>query len=235
MAVTDEAIEQIKAMIATGALKPGDRLPPEKELSTSLGLSRNSLREAVKALTVVGVLDVRRGDGTYVTSLEPRLLMDAVSFVLDLHDDTVILDIFGVRRMLEAPASGIAAQRATSEDVAALYAEVDRVSNVVDVEQLVEHDTRFHRAIVALAGNAYLSGVIDTMTTHTVRARIWRGVMESGAIARTLAEHRAIVDAIAAGDAELAAAANMVHINGVERWLRQARVRAGFEPDPLRG
>ena len=79
MAVTDEAIEKIKAMIVAGELAPGDRLPPEKELSERLGLSRNSMREAVKALEVIRVLDVRRGDGTYVTSLEPHLLLEAIS------------------------------------------------------------------------------------------------------------------------------------------------------------
>ena len=75
MAVTDEAILKIKDMIVSGELGPGDRLPPEKELSERLGLSRSSMREAVKALEVIRVLDVRRGDGTYVTSLEPRLLL----------------------------------------------------------------------------------------------------------------------------------------------------------------
>src|SRR5699024_833226 len=87
VAVTDEAIGKIKDMIHSGELRPGSRLPPEKELSERLGLSRNSLREAVKALEVVRVLDVRRGDGTYVTSLEPGLLMEAVAFVVDLHHD----------------------------------------------------------------------------------------------------------------------------------------------------
>ena len=71
MAVTDEAILKIKEMIRSGDLKPGDRLPPEKELGEALGLSRSSLREAVKALEIIRVLDVRRGDGTYVTSLNP--------------------------------------------------------------------------------------------------------------------------------------------------------------------
>ena len=101
MAVTDEAILKIKEMILTGELGPGDRLPPEKELSERLGLSRSSMREAVKALEVIRVLDVRRGDGTYVTSLEPRLLLEAMSFVVDLHDDSSILELFAVRRILE--------------------------------------------------------------------------------------------------------------------------------------
>ena len=105
MAVTDEAILKIKDMILSGELAPGDRLPPEQQLSERLGLSRSSLREAVKALEVIRVLDVRRGDGTYVTSLEPQLLLEAMSFVVDLHDDSSVLEIFAVRRILEPAAA----------------------------------------------------------------------------------------------------------------------------------
>ena len=109
MAVTDEAILKIKEMIVSGELAPGDRLPPEKELSESLGLSRNSLREAVKALELIRVLDVRRGDGTYVTSLEPSLLLEALSFVADIHQDASVLELFEVRRILEPAAAALAA------------------------------------------------------------------------------------------------------------------------------
>lgn len=100
--MTDEAIHKIKEMILSGELRPGDRLPPEKALSESLGLSRNSMREAIKALEVIRVLDVRRGDGTYVTSLEPRLLLEAMSFFVDLQDDSSVLELFAVRRILDA-------------------------------------------------------------------------------------------------------------------------------------
>src|SRR3569833_4701107 len=85
MALTDEAIQQIRDLIRSGELPPGSRLPPEQELAVQLGLSRNSMREAVKALELIRVLDVRRGDGTYVTSLTPSLLLDAMSFVVDIH------------------------------------------------------------------------------------------------------------------------------------------------------
>ncbi len=125
VAVTDEAIEKIKDMIVRGELAPGSRLPPEKDLADRLGLSRNSMREAIKALEVIRVLDVRRGDGTYVTSLEPRLLLEAVSFVVDLHDDDSLLEIFAVRRILESRATGLAAQYALDSDIAALNAEID--------------------------------------------------------------------------------------------------------------
>jgi DNA-binding FadR family transcriptional regulator len=88
VAVTDEAIEKIKALIVSGTLRAGDRLPKEADLAAGLGLSRNSLREAVKALSLVNILDVRRGDGTYVTSLEPTLLLEALSFIVDFHRDS---------------------------------------------------------------------------------------------------------------------------------------------------
>lgn len=111
MALTDAAIEKIKDMILSGELRPGDRLPKEPELAIKLGLSRNSLREAVRALTFMNVLDVRQGDGTYVTSLEPNLLLDALKFVLDFHRDETILQLFEVRRVLEPAAVALAAVR----------------------------------------------------------------------------------------------------------------------------
>ena len=222
MAVTDEAILKIKEMILSGELGPGDRLPPEKELSERLGLSRSSMREAVKALEVIRVLDVRRGDGTYVTSLEPRLLLEAMSFVVDLHDDSSILELFAVRRILEPAAVALATGRITDAVVRDLRAQIASVDHSTDVEGLVAHDLEFHRAIVETAGNGYLASLIESLSSNTVRARIWRGLTQENSVDRTLAEHRAIVDALERGDAELAQALTVVHISGVEQWLRDA-------------
>jgi GntR family transcriptional regulator, transcriptional repressor for pyruvate dehydrogenase complex len=222
MAVTDQAILKIKEMILCGELGPGDRLPPEKELSERLGLSRSSMREAVKALEVIRVLDVRRGDGTFVTSLEPRLLLEAMSFVVDLHDDSSVLELFAVRRILEPAAVALAAARIPGEAIRDLRERIAAVGDGSSVEGLVDHDLDFHRAIVAQAGNGYLSSLIDSLSGHTVRARIWRGLTQENSVDRTLAEHRAIVDALERRDAELAQALTTVHISGVEQWLRDA-------------
>lgn len=223
MAVTDEAIEKIKAMIVSGELSPGDRLPPEKELAEHLGLSRNSMREAVKALEVIRVLDVRRGDGTYVTSLEPHLLLEAISFVVDMHDDDSLLELFAVRRMLESQATGLAAGNANPEEAGALIEEIDSIEpSSVTIDDLVEHDIRFHREVVRLAGNGYLSSLLDGLSSQTLRARVWRGLTEQGAVERTLSEHRAIAEAIAQHDSALATSLATAHVAGVERWLRQA-------------
>ncbi|GAA1981050.1 FadR/GntR family transcriptional regulator [Microbacterium pumilum] len=222
MAVTDEAIQKIREMITSGDLGPGDRLPPEKELSERLGLSRNSLREAVKALEVIRVLDVRRGDGTYVTSLEPRLLLEAMSFVVDLHTDRSVLEIFGVRRILEPAAAALAARQLSPETSARLEHLMDETDAVAGVEDLVEHDLEFHQAIVEASGNEYLSRLVESMSSATVRARIWRGITQQGATDRTIAEHRGILDALQRGDSRLAEALMLTHIAGIEAWLRDA-------------
>ncbi|WP_120520250.1 FadR/GntR family transcriptional regulator [Arthrobacter celericrescens] len=222
MAVTDEAIGKIKDMLIRGELKAGDRLPPEKELSESLGLSRSSLREAVKALELIRVLDVRRGDGTYVTSLDAKLLNEAVAFVVELHQNRSILELFEVRRILEPATAHMAASRITPEEVAALRATMDGIDEATNVEELVAHDLEFHSIIAAAAGNDYLSGLLEALSGDTVRARIWRGITQEKAVAHTLAEHKAIAEALERGDSELVRALVTVHISGVENWLRQA-------------
>lgn len=222
MAVTDEAILKIKDMIVSGQLRPGERLPPEKELGEKLGLSRSSLREAVKALEVIRVLDVRQGDGTYVTSLEPDLLLEAMSFVVDLHDDGSVLEIFAVRRILEAAAAGIAARHISDEQAQALIAMIETVSGNTSVEDLIQHDIMFHHAIAVAAGNPYLTSLIDGLSSDTVRARVWRGLTDENAVSKTLAEHHSILDAIVNGDVSLSQALMTAHVSGVENWLRAA-------------
>ena len=103
-------------MIISGTLRAGDRLPREADLAAELGLSRSSLREAVRALSLVNILDVRRGDGTYVTSLEPRLLLEALSFIVDFHRDDTVLEFLQVRRILEPAATAMAAERITDDE-----------------------------------------------------------------------------------------------------------------------
>jgi GntR family transcriptional repressor for pyruvate dehydrogenase complex len=221
VAVTDEAIVRIQEMIRNGELAPGDRLPPEKILSERLGLSRSSMREAVKALEVIRVLDVRRGDGTYVTSLEPRLLLESMSFALDLQSNSALLELFAVRRILEPAATAMAATRLTPDEVDDLRRRLSEVDSNSSVEGLVDHDLEFHAAIVNAAGNSYLSGLVEAVSSNTVRARLWRGLTQENAVSRTLAEHRAIVEALAAGDAKLAEALSIAHIAGVEEWLHR--------------
>ncbi len=219
MAVTDEAIEKIKSMIVSGALHAGDRLPKEADLAAELGLSRSSLREAVRALALVNILDVKRGDGTYVTSLEPALLLEALSFIVDFHKDATVLEFLQVRRILEPAATAMAAERITEDEITGLGKLLDGLGKHPEVEDLVANDLEFHHRIAACSGNAVLCSLLETLSAPTTRARVWRGLTQAGARERTLDEHRAILDALASGDPEVARSWATVHIAAVEQWL----------------
>ena len=220
MAVTDEAIEKLREMIVSGRVKPGDRLPREADLATSLGLSRSSLREAVRALSLVRILDVRQGDGTYVSSLAADSLLDALSFNVEFHHDASVLELLEVRRILEPAASARAAVRIDDKSLASLEEILDRSTPDSAVEELVRNDVEFHRAIAVASGNTVLASLIESLSGPTQRARVWRGITQEGALVRTLAEHRSIFDAIRAHDPELARTWATVHIAGVEDWIR---------------
>jgi DNA-binding FadR family transcriptional regulator len=222
MAVTDDAIEAIKQMIVAGELGPGDRLPREADLADRLGLSRSSLREAVRALTLIKVLTVRQGDGTYVTSLDPAMLMDALGFVVDFHRDDSVLQFLEVRRILEPAAAAIAAVTMPREDIDDLAHLLDELPADPDIEELVANDIQFHGRIVAATGNPLLCSLLEALSGRTQRARMWRGLTQETAVQRTLDEHRAIQRALAGRDPEAARSWALVHIAGVEDWLRHA-------------
>lgn len=230
LAVTDRAIEAIRRMIQSGELAPGDRLPPEKELAEGIGVSRNSLREAVKALSVIRVLDVRQGDGTYVTSLAPDLLVESLAFMLDLHQGSAEGQILEVRRLLEPTAVEQACPALTAEDLAELERLTVGLGGASDVEELVASDIAFHRLIVSRCPNAYLRSMLDGLASATSRARVWRGITEDDAVERTVAEHRRILDALHSGRGDLARVHAAAHIAGVESWVH--RTATGAVPGP---
>jgi GntR family transcriptional repressor for pyruvate dehydrogenase complex len=220
--VTDVAIDKIKDMIISGELAPGDRLPKEAELAQRLGLSRSSLREAVKALCLIRVLDVRQGDGTYVTSLEPNLLLDAMTFAVEFQRDDTVLDFLAVRRILEPAATAMAASQMTDDDIAELRLLLDELAESPSVERMVAGDLAFHRRIAEGSGNPVLCSLLDSLSGPTTRARIWRGLTQDDAMRKTHEQHTAIYEAIAAREPELARSWATVHVSGVEQWLRGA-------------
>lgn len=223
MAVTDDAIGKLKEMIVSGALRPGDRLPRESELAARLGLSRNSLREAVCALSLVRVLDVRQGDGTYVTSLEPRLLLEVLRFTVGLRREDTVLEFLAVRRILEPAATAMAAARISEEQLDWLEARLDALE-ALDAEQSVAEpaacDLEFHRGIVRGAGNSVLCALLDGLSEPAGRGRVRPGPVGRDAVGRTVREHRAILAALRERDAEAARSWATVHLLGVEEWAR---------------
>jgi GntR family transcriptional regulator, transcriptional repressor for pyruvate dehydrogenase complex len=233
VSLTDEAIARIRTLIQSGKLPPGSKLPPEQQLAAELGISRSPMREAVKALAVARVLDVRRGDGTYVTSLAPAVLLEGLGLAVELMQGNTLLELTEVRRLFEPVATGLAATRVTPDHLAQIRAHLDAMHAASeDVELLNQHDAAFHRAVVAATGNEALTTLIDGISSRTLRARVWRGMVDSNAADRTLAEHEAIYAALAEGDATLAQAAALVHISTTERWLRRVHGAGHRADDP---
>src|SRR5262252_5744594 len=220
--VTDDAIERIRELVASGEWQAGMRLPREADLAKQLGLSRNSLREAVRALSLARVLEVRQGDGTYVSSLEPDELLEPTLSATHLLRGRTVLELFEVRRMLEPEAAAMAARRADAKVVAALREELDRMLAAGDrADELVEADAAFHDVIARAPGNGVLRALLRSLSTSTVRARLWHGLADRDALDVARAEHERIYEAIAAGDADLARAASLLHIVTNEKWLRE--------------
>lgn len=221
----DGAVAAIQQLITDGTLRPGDKLPIERKLADQLGVSRNSVREAVRALTTMRVLRTRQGDGTYVTSLDPALLLDTIGFVADLHRDAAILHFFEVRRLLEPDATALAAGRLAQhelDELARLLTEAEHLATAPDVDhkRMVDNDHAFHSTITRACGNPVLSSLIASMSGKTLRARIWRSLTLEGVAPHTVAEHRAIYQALAERNPDRARLRAAVHVAGVEDWLR---------------
>lgn len=219
--LTEAAIQQIREMIATGDLIPGAKLPPEADLAAALGASRNTVREAVRGLVTAGVLDVRRGDGTYVTSLRPELLLEGIGAAAELMAEGFSLEFVQVRRILEPAATAMAAMRIDEGTLDELQTLLDRMRSAESDDVLVEIDSDFHAVVAASSGNATLASMLAGVSVKTTRLRIWRGIVEDNAKAQTIAQHAEILRALRDGDPVLAEAAALVHVATTEASLRR--------------
>jgi GntR family transcriptional regulator, transcriptional repressor for pyruvate dehydrogenase complex len=218
----DQAIEQLRDLIVRGDLEPGSRLPREQELAIMLGCSRGTAREAVRSLVMAKVLDVRRGDGTYVTSLRPELLLEGIGFAVDLMRDESLLELWEVRMLLEPAATAKAAERISDGRLAELTEILEQMRRSADDDALlVHHDARFHELVAETAGNSTIASLLGSMSSKTLRARVWHGVREAGAYAATILQHAEILSALQARDPKMAHAAAVMHVGTNMAWFRQ--------------
>jgi len=232
--LTETAIDRLRELIASGTLLPGDRLPPESELAAQLGASRNTVREAVRALVTARVLDVRRGDGTFVTSLRPELLFDGIAFAAEMLQADYSLELIAVRRILEGAATGLAARNIDAEGLAQLRACLEQMRTAESHEVMVGYDEEFHAQVATAAGNATLASLLAGVSSQTIRARVWRGNVDRSVVARTISQHEDIVAALAAGDQELAEATATIHVATTEAWIRSTMAAGGWSTVPLK-
>ncbi|QCP00067.1 FadR family transcriptional regulator [Arthrobacter sp. 24S4-2] len=220
---TDHVVASILAMVDEGRLSAGDRLPIEKDLAELVGVSRSSLREGVRALAVLGVLETRQGDGTYVTSLDASKLLGPLTLFANRQMAAEPSQLIHVRRVLEAESASLAARRVTDRQVEQMSSLLARVDALLDgdidetsVSAIIDVDTEFHRSIASASGNPLLGALVDSLAGRTYRTRVWRAMTEQGATATTQAEHRGILEAIRRRDPDRARLRMHAHLLAVE-------------------
>jgi GntR family transcriptional regulator, transcriptional repressor for pyruvate dehydrogenase complex len=203
----------------SGEIAAGDRLPAERQLAAQLGVGRSAVREALAALELLGIVSVRPGSGTYLKGSVSELLPQTLSWGLWLGEPKTV-ELIQVRQVLEVQVARLAVELASDEQRAAIEATlVTMREHREDFRVFVEADMRFHQVIAEAAGNSLLT---DLLTTVRSLIRVWveRAVNDVAHTTLTLAEHTAIAKAIAARDADAAAAAMDRHMQSAgERLL----------------
>jgi len=192
---TDVVIQRIKSMITRGELQAGSRLPVEKDLAVELAVSRGSLREGVRALAIMGVLETRQGDGTYVTSLSPDVLLAAMSFMVDLQSPRNAVHLQSVRRVLETEAAARAALLISDEQLqqAADALATSAAAGEDNFDSAMNADIEFHRLVAEASGNPVLAALIAGLSSHTMRTRTYRTLSGAAALREAHANHSAIL------------------------------------------
>jgi len=200
--ITTKLIANFKEMILSGEIGPGSRLPSERDLSLKFGVSRPSLRQALKVLEIMGVLHQRVGDGTYLSSSASTILGEPMEFLV-LLDGMSHLELFEARMMVEPELAARAAERASAEDITNLRRILKQMQvNIGDRKIMTQYDVEFHDAILRTAGNRVcrqMFGAIHRAVMGSILRVSVRADLEA-----VLGAHQAIYDAIAARDPEQA-------------------------------
>jgi len=223
--ISEEIVGQIKQLISKGELKPGDRIPSERELATMLGVSRPSVREAIMVLEAMGFLESRQGGGTYVRALTEGSIMNPLAKLVEMRDPELLRSLAEVRMGLESWSAYLAAQRATDADIA----EMRRIYEIMKNEAAKggwspDVDAEFHYAITTASHNSLQMHVLDSIHSlfhATIQVALMEFYQQEGHVQLLLTHHRDIMEAIAAHDPELARKKMMEHLAMVEEKMAQ--------------
>lgn len=229
----DLVIEMVKELIQSGRLRAGDRLPNEAELAARLGVSRNSMREAVRAMQTTRILEAHQGDGTYVSDLDPAAMIEVLRFAVDVSDTRGVVWYLEIRRLLEVAAVQEVAVRRTPEQLARLEEVHARLMTETDAPTMMTLDGAFHDLLAELGGNPVQAALIRLVSAPTVRARVWRQRLLDRDYSRIRHEHETVMAAIRQRDVEGARGAMWLHLSDVIAWVKanpDAVARVGDPP-----
>ena len=217
----EEITRRLLDFFFSGAVKPGEKIPPERQLAEALAVGRSAVREAIKSLSLLGLLETRQGDGTYLSRSGADLLPRVIEWGLMLGGQRVH-DLVEARARIEIMVAGLAAERADDAAVARLRERLEELRLAGDdVERYVEADVALHLEIANATSNEIFIGLVSSLRSLLA---VWarRVLTHAGETTSSLAMHQPIIDAIAAHDVGAAQAAMAAHMERGDRRLREA-------------
>ncbi|MDR1828042.1 MAG: GntR family transcriptional regulator [Methylobacteriaceae bacterium] len=239
--VVDRVVDQIVGAVINGELGPGDKIPTEMELADSFQVGRNSVREAIKVLEAFGVLQIKRSEGTFVSSTFNKRMLDPVLYGMLLQRDRGT-EIHDLRQVFDTGVLHVAIGKANDDDIKAICARRDDLRRAAarvppSIEELLAADMAFHEAIAASAHNALISsvaGYIDRITIPS-RTETMRLIIESGNLGSFLALHDNIVEVLESRDESRVAETVKDHYQFWRRQIAKYSSRQQEEPHPPGG
>lgn len=210
---TQQVVAHVRTLIEAGSLRPGDRLPAERDLAVEIGVSRPTVRAGLRALAAMGVVQSRHGSGTYIPGGPPTLGSEPLRFLAALHGFTRE-EMFEARRILEVGAAGLAAERATPEQIATIAEEVTCLfASMDDPQGFLVHDVKFHQAVALASSNPIVTSLVGMVSEIYYAQRRETATRASDRNLRDAAEmHRRIYQAIRARDQDGACHAMAEHL-----------------------
>jgi len=229
--LSDHIVEQMSGLISRGALKAGGRIPSEKELCLRFGVGRTSVREALRSLSAMGLLETRMGEGTFVAQDASRAMERSFQWGLLMNPKTVE-DLVETRLMLESHTAYLAASKATPQDLETAQEAIRKMEESVGNPELyLEHDLQFHVTIARATQNSILETLLSTTRGYLhawIRETLSPGEVAAGRARLSITEHKRIVRALKNKDAEGARQAMAAHILSSSADLRNRLYPAGW-------
>ena len=226
VAIPDELVARFKELISKGVFVPGHRLPPERDLAEALAVSRPTLRQAMRALQIIGVIRARQGSGSYLAENASEIMRVPLEFALALKN-VAKTDLFETRCTLEVKLAALAAERRTAEDLEAMRSALDHMSTVMgDAEAWCVAEPQFHACIVRAARNGVMATIIEMLSQMLIESRR-ESVQSLNDYKGSYRAHEKVYLAIQAKDAAGAAKMMVEHFEQIQSRAKEAKVSAG--------
>jgi len=216
--IATQVARRLVEFILSGEVEPGTRMPSERQLAEAFGVGRSAMREALKALSLIGLIEVRQGDGTYLRKADSALLPEVIEWGLLLGEQRT-MDLVEARQEIEVVIAGLAAKRRTEEDIADLREILSRMAHSPSLPGFVDIDVQFHMRLADAAGNSVLRDIHSSVQA-LLRAWIARVLAAAGSTHPSYEEHVPIVEAVALGDVAAAQAAMAAHMSSAAERLK---------------